>query len=111
MKENNDFLYDEDDSVEFIRKALPQEVKEKFTNDDINYLVDLIYNFYDTKGYFEDEEGEGNDEEMIDINEDELIAYVVKNALKDGVGRFDPEHIELIVQAELDYCESINLFE
>lgn len=109
MKESNDFLYDEDDSVKFIRKALPADLQKKFSNDDINYLVDLIYNFYDTKGYFE--EGEGNDDELVDINEDELIAYVVKNALKDGVGRFEPEHIEMIVQAELDYCESINLFE
>lgn len=109
MKENNDFLYDEDDSVEFIKNTLPEDVKGKFSNDDINYLVDLIYNFYDTKGYFE--EGEGDEDELVDINEDELVAYVIKNALKDGVGRFEPEHIALIVQGELDYCESINLFE
>lgn len=110
MSENDDLLYDEDDSVKFIRNYLPQELKGKFTDDDINYIVDLIYDFYDAKGYLKEDAGDGNEEE-IEIDEEELIDYVIKNAKKDGVGKFEPEEITFIVQGELAYCDSINMFD
>ena len=82
MSDKDDLIYDEDDSVAFIQNYLPQELKGKFSNDDINY-----------------------------IDEDELIGFVVKNAQKDGVGKFSPEDITFIVQGELEYCDSINMFD
>jgi hypothetical protein len=106
---NEELIYDEDDAVRFIRNYLPQELKEKFNDDDINYIVDLIYEFYDTKGFL-DEEARADDEN-IEIDEDELISFVVKNAQKDGVGKFEAEDIVFIVQGELEYCESINMFD
>lgn len=106
---NEELIYDEDDAVRFIRNYLPQELKEKFNDDDINYIVDLIYEFYDTKGFFD--ENAHNDDENVEIDEEELISFVVKNAEKDGVGKFDVEDIIFIVQGELEYCESINMFD
>ena len=77
MSEKDDFIYDEDESVAFIQNYLPQELKGKFSNDDINYVVDLIYEFYESKGFLND----GADENAsIDIDEEELIQFVVKNA-------------------------------
>ncbi len=106
-KNNDEFLYDEDDSVKFIQNYLPQELKGKFSDDDINYIVDLIYDYYESNGYLNDD----NDDEEVEIDEDELISYVIKNAKKDGVGKFEPEEITFIVQGELEYCDSINLFD
>ena len=107
MSTNNDeLLYDEDDSVKFIQNYLPQELKGKFSNDDINYIVDLIYDFYESNGMLVDD---GDDEIVID--EEEVVNYVFKNAQKDGVGKFEPEEITFIVQGELEYCDSINMFD
>ena len=107
MSTNNDeLLYDEDDSVKFIQNYLPQELKGKFSNDDINYIVDLIYAFYESNGMLDDD---GDDE--IEIDEEEVVNYVIKNAQKDGVGKFEPEEITFIVQGELEYCDSINMFD
>ena len=107
MSTNNDeLLYDEDDSVKFIQNYLPQELKGKFSNDDINYIVDLIYDFYESNGTLDDD---GDDE--IEIDEEEVVNYVIKNAQKDGVGKFEPEEITFIVQGELEYCDSINMFD
>lgn len=108
-KENDDFFYDEEASVKFIQNYLPQEYKGKFSNDDINYIVDLIYEFYESKGYLDD--SKAGDDEEVDIDEEELIEYVVKNAQKDGVGKFEPEAIGFVVQGELEYCDSINMFD
>ena len=102
MSTNNDeFLYDEDDSVRFIRNYLPQEMKGKFSDDDINYIVDLIYDYYESNGLLD------NTDEEVEIDEDEVVSYVIKNAQKDGVGKFEPEEITLIVQGEFEYCDSI----
>ena len=107
MSTNNDeLLYDEDDSVKFIQNYLPQELKGKFSNDDINYIVDLIYDCYESNGMLDDD---GDDE--IEIDEEEVVNYVIKNAQKDGVGKFEPEEITFIVQGELEYCDSINMFD
>ena len=50
MSDKDDLIYDEDESVKFIQNYLPQELKGKFSNDDINYIVDLIYDFYESRG-------------------------------------------------------------
>ena len=107
MSTNNDeLLYDEDDSVKFIQNYLPQELKGKFSNDDINYIVDLIYDFYESNGMLDDDV-----DVEIEIDEEEVVNYVIKNAQKDGVGKFEPEEITFIVQGELEYCDSINMFD
>ncbi len=108
MSDKDDLIYDEDESVKYIQNYLPQELKGKFSDDDINYIVDLIYDFYESRGYMSDD---ADDEGDVEIDEDELIEYVVKNAMRDGIGKFSPEEISFIVQGELEYCDSINMFD
>ena len=109
MSDNDDLLiYDDDNSLEFIKKQLPEEMKNKFSDDDINYIVDLVYDYYESKGFFDDGVEE---EDEIAIDEEELVAYVIKNAKKDGVGSFTEKEVAAIVEGELAYCDSIDLFE
>ena len=109
MVEDELLGYDDTASVAFIRNYIPQELKELLSDDDIVYIVDLIYDYYESRGYLSDEVQDGD--EPIDIDEDELLEYVVRNAKKDGVGKFDTDQIRFVVQGELEYCESINLFD
>jgi hypothetical protein len=106
MSDELDFLYDEDEAVKYIRKQLPDELKTKFSNDDISYIIDLIYEFYESKGFLD-----GDEDRAIDINEDEMTAFVVKNALIDDGGKFEADEISYIVQGEMAYCESIGMFD
>lgn len=109
MSDKDDLLiYDEDDSVKYIQNYLPQELKGKFSDDDINYIVDLVYEFYESKGYLASDPEQDGD---VEIDEDELTEFVIKNAQKDGVGKYTPEEITFIVQGELAYCDSIDMFE
>jgi hypothetical protein len=103
--EENLLPYDDDDAIAFIRNYVPQELKEKFSDDDLNYLVDLIYEFYEDKGLLED-----TDEE-VSIDLDELTAFVVKQAKKDKVGVYAEDEIRFVVDAEIAYCDSIGVFE
>lgn len=103
------FGYDDSASVAFIRNYIPQELKEKLSDDDIVYFVDLIYDFYESRGLIGDDVDD--EDAVLEFDEEELLDYVVKNALKDGVGRFDKDEIRFVVQGELEYCETVNLFE
>lgn len=108
MSTENDVImeYDEDESVKFIQTHLPEEMKNVFSDDEINYIVDLIYEFYDEKGFLDE-----NEDSDVEIDEDELLDYVIKNARKDNVKKYTDEQIEAIVAGELAYCDSLNLFE
>ena len=108
MDEKENFIYDEDESVAFIQNYLPQEMKGKFSNDDINYIVDLIYEFYESKGFIT---ADSNEDAEVDIDEDELVDFVIKNAKRDGVGKFTAEEVTFIVQGEMEYCDSIHMFD
>lgn len=98
--------YDEDESIKFIRKHLPEEMQNIFSDDEINYVVDLVYEFYEEKGFLDDD----NDHD-VEIDEEELLDFVIKNARKDKVRDFTDEQIEAIVAGELSYCETLNIFE
>lgn len=100
--------YDEDDAVKFIRNYLPLEEKEKFTNDEINYIIDIIYDFYDSKGLISETNSE---DDIVEIDEDEMIQYVLKNTRKEKINNFTADEITFIIQGELAYCESLNIFE
>ena len=98
--------YDEDDSLKFIQEHLPEEMENEFSYDEINYIVDLVYEFYEEKGFLD----EGDDTE-IEIDEDELLEYIFKNARKDAIRDYTDEQIEAIVAGELAYCDTLNLFD
>lgn len=105
-EEKNMPEYDEDESVRFIQKSLPEEMQNVFTDDEINYVVDLVYEFYEEKGFLDED-----DESEVEIDEDELLYYVIKNARKDTVRDYTDEQIEAIVAGELAYCDTLNVFD
>jgi len=109
MSNDKDLIqYDEDDAVKYIQNYLPQDVKGKYSNDEINYIIDIVYEFYEEKGFMDDDsEGEA----LVDIDEDEIVSYVLKNTKKDKINNFSAEDISFIIQGELAYCESIGIFE
>ena len=63
MGMEDDFLLeDEDDqkTIEFIKNYLPQDLKDKFTEDDLYYILDVIVDYYTSSGCLDvqpDEEG------------------------------------------------------
>lgn len=108
MSENeDDFMpYDDEEAIKFIQNQIPQELKEKFNVDDLYYIVDLIYEYYEKNGFMDQD-----DESEVEIDLDVLTAYVVKLAKKDKVGVFTDDEIRFVIDAEIAYCDSIGVFE
>ena len=95
--------YDEEDSVKFIQSSMPDELKGQLSDDDINYLVDLIYEYYEDKGYLSDDA-----DDDIEIDEEDLINYVFKNAKSDNIKPFTIEQVEAVIEGELSYCDTLD---
>ena len=96
----------EDDArtVAFIRTSLPSELKEKFSDDDLYYFLDLIVEYYTSSGVLDATPDKGG---YIEIDAEAVADYVVKTAKKDGYGEFLPEDILFVVQGEMDYFDSL----
>jgi hypothetical protein len=108
--EDDFLLEDEDDAktVAFIQNYLPQDLKDKFTEDDLYYILDLIVEYYTTSGCLD---AEPDAEGYIDIDQDEIVAYIVKEAKRDEMGPYDPEDVLFVVQGEMEYGNSIGQVE
>ena len=105
-EEKQVFDYDEDEAVVFIQNHLPEEMKNKFSDDEINYVIDLIYDFYESEGLFD-----GDDDDDIEIELEKLMECVVKSARKDNIRDFSDNELESIVAGELAYCDTLDIFE
>lgn len=101
--DNEILLEAEDDAraVEFIRKALPQNLKERFSDDELYYFLDVISDYYVESGVFDN----ADNEEYVDLDLDQVVDYVIKKAKKENMGSYEHDDILFVVQAELDYAE------
>lgn len=92
-------------TVEFIRNYLPQDLKDRFTEDELYYFLDVIVDYYATSGVLEN--SKPDEEGFIDIDLEAVVRYVVEQARKDKVGEFDPEEIMWVVQGEAEFSDSM----
>ena len=91
--------------IEYIKNYLPQELKEKFSDDEFYYFLDLIDEYYSESGILDvepDEEG------CVEVDLGQIVDYIIKEAHKDEMGDYDPEEILFVVQGELEYTESLD---
>lgn len=104
---NDEFLEDDLDdqkTVEFIKNSLPQELKDKYDDDTLYYILDVIYDYFDKSGILDQEPDKDG---CIEIDNDAIVNYIIKEAKKDKIGSFTADEIILIVKAEADYADSL----
>lgn len=88
---------DDEKTIAYIRKRLPQDLKEKFSDDEFYYFLDTIYDYYDKSGILD------SNSEYVDIDIEEIAKYIAKEAKKNKIGDFDPEELYFVVEGELAY--------
>ena len=99
-----DLILDAEDdrlTVEYIQSYLPQDLKDKFTEEELYYFIDVIGEYY--VDLLEKHSGE----EDIDIDVEEVAEYVARQAKKVKIGDFSPEDLRWVVDGELEYGESL----
>ena len=97
-----DLLRDAEDdrlTVEYIKSYLPQELKERFSEEELYYFIDVLGEFY------VDLLDKHSGDEDIDIDVEEVALFLARQAKKDKMGDFDPEELRWVVDGELEYGE------
>lgn len=89
--------FDDEECIKFILDLIPAEDRGGMTEDDVQYVLDVIYEFYESEGLI--------DEEIASdglVDETRELDFIRKAAKKDGVNLSD-EQIQLIVDGEFQY--------
>lgn len=96
---------DDQQTIQFIRNYLSPEIHEKYDDDTLVYILDLVDEYYTESGILE---SSPDDEGFVEIDLEQIVDYVVKEIAKDKLQKpLDPEEVLLIIQAELEYAESL----
>lgn len=104
---------DEAEVIAYIRENAAKKYGENFlqslSDDDITYIIDIAYDYYEDKGALEvDVEP---DDVSIDIDTEDLLNYVERELKKDGELKATREEIETIVLLESECLEQLGKFE
>lgn len=106
MKEQDDDLlvYDEDDAVKFILNYIPKEAKAGVIEEKIEYVLDVVYEFYDENGLIDEDSTE-----EASIDEEEMFKFILKCAKKDKMELTEDE-ARLILDGEYEYGKSLGIY-
>ncbi len=95
--------FDEQAAIDFIRTKLPANSREQFDDDEILNVIDIIWDYYEDNGFLEMELEDGPDE----LDVEDLKKYVKKMIAKDQASPLTFDDVDRIVDAELDYEDSL----
>jgi hypothetical protein len=107
MTFEDELLQDAEDdvrTVEYIKNYLPQELKERFTDDLLYYLLDVLVEYYADSGILD---AQPDAEGYIDIDVEEVANHLARQARKDQMGDFAPDDLRWVVEGEMEYAESL----
>lgn len=104
MEDSNNYVFDEEKALQFIRNAVGARISDKYSDDEILFVIDTIWDYYENNGFLSLDFDE-TEEEILDP--DLLADYVKKEIANDEELMMDPADIGAIVKAELEYEESL----
>jgi hypothetical protein len=98
--------FDDSQAIEFIKKHLPDEQKTLINEDAIQYVLDLICEYYEENGLMNEEDVA----EESEIAEDDMFNYIFAFVKKDKIFELSGEQLQLILDGEYAYGRSIGIY-
>ena len=89
--------FDDSKCVEFILNLIPEQDREGITEDDIQYVLDVIYDFYESEGLLDENVASDGY-----VDETAELEFIRRAAKRDGINLND-EQIQLILDGEFEY--------
>ncbi len=106
MNKDNDMLvFDEDKALQFILDFVPVELKNKITADEVDYVLDIIYEFYEKNGYIDEDSADETN-----IDEEDMSSFIIKCIQKDKVVDLSKDEVQIILDGEFEYGKSIGVY-
>ena len=104
-QQHDEIEYNESEAIRYILSYLPKEDSSRLTDDDVQDVLDAIYDFYESEGLVQEDTTEG-----ADIDEDVMFNFV-RDQLQTMRSPLTDEQIRLILDGEFEYGKSIGIYE
>lgn len=101
MAEMEDSIFDDAAAVKYIQEHLPQDARGKFTDDEVLYISDSVFDYYESNGFLS-----GSEDEEVDIDMEDITDFIIRSSRKHGF-KFDPELVRWVIECEMDYEETL----
>jgi len=103
--------FDDCQAIEFIKNHLPDEQKTQIDENAIQYVLDLVCEYYEENGLMDDYDEEMSEVEEFEIAEDDMFNYISALVKKDEIFEMSDEQLQLILDGEFAYGKSIGIYE
>ncbi len=100
-----DLIFDEEEAVKFIMNYLPSEVKEKVSENEIDYILDIMCEYYEENGLMDE-----NSTDEASIDEEAMFNFISKILKKDKQNTISDEDLQWILDGEFEYGKSIGIY-
>lgn len=101
--------YDENQAIAFIRSYMPAEIRDRYNDDEILNIIDMIWDFYEDNGLLEIPADDNITPDQAESQLENVMAYVRKMLSRDKLAVVDTADVKYIVEGELAYEKSIGL--
>lgn len=105
VKEKDLIEFDDQEAIDFILDYL-SSTDFSASEEEIQYVLDLIYEYYEQNDLMEDEVSADN--AMVD--EDEMLNFVFKLMNKEKVFSLEKDVLQVILDGEYEYGKSIGIY-
>lgn len=95
--------FDENEAIKAMRASLPEGRSQVYSDDDLLNLVDIIWDYYEVNGLLEID----MDEDETEVSVADIVDYAERMIRKDKGANIAPDDIPGLVEAELDYENSL----
>ena len=97
--------FDDSKCIEYILNLIPAEDRKGISEEDVQYVLDVIYDYYESEGLLDESVAKDSY-----VDEDAELDYIMKAAKEDGV-KLTSEQIQLILEGEFEYGVKIGIYE
>lgn len=106
MSEEKDLIeFDDTEAIRFIMNTLTEEQRKRIDEEAVQYILDLICEYYDQNGLIEEDTVD-----EAEIAEDDIFNFVSSLAAKEQVVTLSYEDIRDILDGEYGYGVSIGIY-
>ena len=106
MSEEKDFIeVDDTECIKFILNYLPEDLKGKVSDDDIQYVLDLICEYYAENDLIEEDVVE-----EATIAEEDMFNFILAAIRKEQVIEMDENTLAVILDGEFEYVKTICIY-
>ena len=103
-QEEDLLVYDEDDAVKFILDSIPADAKARINDEKIEYVLDVVYEYYDENGLIDEDSTE-----EASIDEEDMFKFILKCSKKDKMA-LSEDDIQLILDGEYEYGKTLGIY-